>query len=510
MRGSHQPPVVARRRQAARLPVMTGTVPSPPALPRGLAPALATTGLSSSAAAAHAMLVADVARRNPTAGDAATLDALKRGITPKPHLISTPGDDDPAASPAEADEPAPLPQAPAPAAAPLPPSRIPASFHVRDEAGRLIFPSERPAGDAEVGLLADTLGGMLEEWRTRLDANKPSFPLGAARWGVLQMCLYDMWCTIEEARIWDIGLTEAERLTHFYSPPLAAMLGRLRVRLSQAFATTLSMSQRMQFELQRWHTQWVEQSEQLRREEGTRQSLQTQVTQLQERVTSLEDELTLHAARTGDPHPLEKAFQKLQEERTKLSQQLRAANARNTSVRTSNLTLKLSNEGLLEELARWRASLGDDPAVSKPGPKESTMEMGGRTGPPPQATAAPPDAPAAAAVSMQPGGEGGGAEQLAPLIELFSSYPADAQRVALDAIMRVHEALTGEASSPPRAPANASGSVSVPPPPPRAGSSERLGALEQLAATLSDEEADFLTQRIAQRRSGDAHKPIVS
>ena len=69
------------------------------------------------------------------------------------------------------------------------------------------------------------------------------------------------WCTIEEARIWDIGLTETERLAHFYSPALAAVLSRLRLRLSQAFATVLSMSQRMQFELQWWHTAWLEQGE---------------------------------------------------------------------------------------------------------------------------------------------------------------------------------------------------------------------------------------------------------
>ena len=509
---------------------MTGSVPSPPALPRGLAPALATTGLSSSAAAAHAMLVADVARRTPTAGDAATLEALKRGITPKPHLLSTPGDHDPAAdATAAAAALAAPPAALAPAGAPLPPSRIPASFHVRDEVGRLVFPSERPAGDAEVGLLADTLGGMLEEWRARLDANKPSFPLGAARWGVLQMCLYDMWCTIEEARIWDIGLTETERLAHFYSPPLAAMIGRLRVRLSQAFATTLSMSQRMQFELQRWHTQWVEQSESLKREEGTRQSLQYRVTQLLERVESLEDEITLHAARSGDPAPLEAAYRKLQEERTRLSQQLRQANARNTSVRTSNLTLKLSNEGLLDELARWRASLGDDPADSKPGPKQSTLEAGGGGasgggasggGASGGGATAPPAAKGRASGSGGGGdgrgadgrGGGGGAEQLAPLIELFSSYPADAQRVALDAILRVHEALTGEAP-PPRGPSVAGAPPSaVPvPPPPRAGPSERLGALEQLADTLSDEEATFLAERIAQRRAGAGEgAPVVS
>ena len=75
---------------------------------------------------------------------------------------------------------------------PLPPSRIPAAFHVRDAAGRLLFPSERPEGDIDVGVLAETLGGMLEEWRERLEENKPSFPLGGARWGVLQMCIYDM------------------------------------------------------------------------------------------------------------------------------------------------------------------------------------------------------------------------------------------------------------------------------------------------------------------------------
>ena len=79
------------------------------------------------------------------------------------------------------DEKAPL---PAITSSSLPPSRIPQTFHVRDDAGRLMFPSERPQGDAEVSLLADTLGSMLEEWRSRLDANKPTFPLGAARWGV--------------------------------------------------------------------------------------------------------------------------------------------------------------------------------------------------------------------------------------------------------------------------------------------------------------------------------------
>lgn len=461
------------------------------------------------------MLVADVARRSPTAGDAATLEALKHGMTPNPRLLpQTPSvDGNQQGSGSSAAIAA---GAPAQVATALPPSRIPPNFHVRDEVGRLVFPSERPAGDAEVGLLADTLGSMLEEWRSRLDANKPQFPLGAARWGVLQMCLYDMWCTIEEARIWDIGLTETERLAHFYSPQLAAMLGRLRVRLSQAFATTLSMSQRMQFELQRWHTQWVEQSEQLKREQASRQSLQFRVTQLQERVASLEEELTLHAARTGDAHPLEKAFLKLQEERTQLSKELRAANARNTSLRTSSLTLRLSNEGLLDELSRWRASLGDDPTNAQPG-KQSTTQ------PPPsqkqqkqqQQPSSPPKAPSAAPVQ----GADAGAGDLQPLIQLFSSYPADAQRIALDAILRVNEALTGERFSTERRPAQGSALANsgalglgdgprVPVPPSagelaRDGSDGRLGALEQLASTLTDDEAQFLIQQIAQRRASN-------
>jgi hypothetical protein len=66
---------------------------------------------------------------------------------------------------------------------------------MRDASGRLLFPSERPQGDADIGLLAETLGAMLEEWRGRLEENKPTFPLGAARWGVLQMCIYDMCAT---------------------------------------------------------------------------------------------------------------------------------------------------------------------------------------------------------------------------------------------------------------------------------------------------------------------------
>ena len=138
----------------------------------GLMGALEAKGLATAAAPAAAL--ADAAR--------------SRSYGPSDAAVA------PSKSPA-ARKPAEVPLAPADAPTshvPLPPSRIPAAFHVRDVSGRLLFPSERPEGDVDVGLLAETLGGMLEEWRGRLEANKPSFPLGAARWGVLQMCIYDM------------------------------------------------------------------------------------------------------------------------------------------------------------------------------------------------------------------------------------------------------------------------------------------------------------------------------
>ena len=96
-----------------------------------------------------------------------------------------------------------LPLAPSSAAssasAAPPPSRIPANFHLHDASGQLVFPSQRPNGERDISILAESLGAMLKEWRGRLDANKPSFPLGTARWGVLQMCIYDIWCVLEAA-----------------------------------------------------------------------------------------------------------------------------------------------------------------------------------------------------------------------------------------------------------------------------------------------------------------------
>jgi hypothetical protein len=332
------------------------------------------------------------------------------------------------------------------------------------------------------------------------------------------------WCTIEEARIWDIGLTETERFAHHYSPALAAMIGRLRLRLSQALSTVLSMSQRMQFELRRWHTAGIEQGEKLRSEEAQRLSLQQRVAQLQERVTSLEDECTLHAARGGDPHPLEKAFRKLQQENIRLSQQLRAAHAQNTSVRTSSLSLQLSNQGLLDELARCRAQLGEDMLTPRP-----HAAVGAAASLPRDVDLSTLTEPMAAS-SVSAACTAGGTSQsdTQPLLELFASYGPDDQRIALDALVRVHEALTGESVA--RGGTASSSHLTPPPAPPAVGISEdaadpaaalppillsrpqaavvapppeeRLLALEQLAETLSEEESQTLIRAVARRRAG--------
>ena len=178
MRGStrRQPP----HSSVTRLPVLPPTQhhvgPSPPAS-RGLAGSLNATGLGG----AYPTLLDAAYSEVHGSGDASAL-APAPPVTPQPKAAATiPAR--PVAMPSGYSEQPDV---------PLPLSRIPAAFHVRDASGRLIFPSERPEGDADVGRLAETLGGMLEEWRGRLEENKPSFPLGAARWGVLQMCIYDM------------------------------------------------------------------------------------------------------------------------------------------------------------------------------------------------------------------------------------------------------------------------------------------------------------------------------
>ena len=429
----------------------------------------------------------------------------------------------------------------APPAAPPPPSRIPSEFHVHDHSGRIVFPSQRPAGERDISILAETLGAMLKEWRTRLDSNKPSFPLGAARWGVLQMCIYDMWCTLEEARIWDIGLSETERLAHFYSPALCAMLGRIRARLATSCSTTLSMSQRLQFELQRWHSQWLETNETLREAQQAKASLQQKVSQLQSRVQSLEGELELHhAAREaagGVLLPLEQQCQRLQKENALLYSQLKQAQAHGSSARAKELTLKLTNDGLLEELGRWRATLGEGAVAGTDGapagllPKGLSKGAALSEGRPFGGAAAVENSlgrgdvmRAPAAATEPPPAE------LAPLLALFSSYAPPTQRTALEAIMQAHAALSDPLGSPGGQSMASSFGQLPPPAPPRvgqlgappapaartldalsmapepaamatAGRSARLGALEELATTLTEEEAEALVGAIAARRA---------
>jgi hypothetical protein len=156
MRGSRKPP--PRTQPATRLPTIA---PSGSPVPRGGGGSFGTN-----AAIPPAQIFTDAAGRPSSIGDAAADEGHK-------------AEGDPLAS----------------SSVPLARSRLPAAFHMRDASGRLLFPSERPKGDADIGLLAETLGAMLEEWRGRLEENKPTFPLGAARWGVLQMCIYDMCAT---------------------------------------------------------------------------------------------------------------------------------------------------------------------------------------------------------------------------------------------------------------------------------------------------------------------------
>ncbi len=104
----------------------------------------------------------------------------------------------------------------------------------------------------------------------------------------------------------------------------------------------------------------------------------------------------------------------------------------------------------------------------------------------------------------------GSASETQPLLELFASYPPEAQRVALDAILRVHEALTGEAATLTTGLPDLSGEAAAAEPsadatstvPPRGvDPSKRLLALEQLADTLSEEESQVLIRSVARRRA---------
>ena len=142
-------------------------------------------------------------------------------------------------------------------------------------------------------------------------------------------------------------------------------------------------------------------------------------------------------------------------------------------MRTSNLSLKLSNEGLLEEVARWRQRAGDDPTAPLP---VSTL-----------AAAVPPSQGGEeSALAAQPEQ---GKSDTQPLLEMFASYPPDAQRIALDAITRVHEALTGTPASGTAITTPSTVSAELPA---SLDPSARLSALEQLAETLSEDESAAL------------------
>ena len=329
----------------------------------------------------------------------------------------------------------------------LPPSRIPAAFHVY--AGRRrVFPSERPSGDAESLHLANALGGMLEQWRAKLEASKPSFPMGSSGstlWGVVQMIVYDIWSTIEESRIWDTALLETQRQVCFYSPQLAAMLGRVRARIAQSFESILSMSQRLQYELQRWHAQWVHAGESLKQESSLRHGLQLQTGQLQAKVKQLENDgriasVSLHppapktrpspcplSVRNGagagvrQPHGsgtvlahrpracgttlrsfleqalsshvpegspgaqgaqssrgYEQTLRQLQAEVASLRKQLRAQQAQTTTSRGREVELRLTNEGLMEEVTRWKRQTHQEATAAQEQQVQQLFEgMGG-------------------------------------------------------------------------------------------------------------------------------------
>ena len=110
-------------------------------------------------------------------------------------------------------------------------------------------------------------------------------------------------------------------------------------------------------------------------------------------------------------------------------------------------------------------------------------------------------ASAPAHVQVMPVGGGAAPGDTRPLLELFASYEPDAQRIALDAIMRVHEALTGDDVAAGR-PAAAGLSSGLPP----SSSPGRLDALAELADTLSEDEANVLIRAIDKRRAAAQSK----
>jgi hypothetical protein len=179
----------------------------------------------------------------------------------------------------------------------------------------------------------------------------------------------------------------------------------------------------------------------------------------------------------------------------------------------------MANEGLLGELGRWRAQAEKQAAAAGSAPHQSKRGGGG-------------------------GGGGGVAElepELQPLLTLFGSYPVHTQRIALEVILHAHDALTDRAVAEADARVNTSSSFDltrslsrggesrgesrsesrVPLPPPAGGaarvgqesappvsagasSAGRLGAIEALAFTLTDDEAAALVSALSRRETGRA------
>ena len=250
-------------------------------------------------------------------------------------------------------------------AMPLPPSRVPPEFHIKSASGRLVFPTEAPTPH-EVGHLANALGLMLEEWERRLAAAKPGFPLDATLWGVLQMIVYDIWSTIEESRIWDIALLETQRQAASVSPPLAQMVGRARQRLSQLFEAVLAMSQRLQFELQRWHSQWVSAEQTFKSESRERHGLHLKHEKLLTKLATIENASAVAAAVADGAAggaagaagaTYEKTLRRLQQESGALRAQVRTLTVHNQRLRGREVELKLAAEALEAELDQWRGKL---------------------------------------------------------------------------------------------------------------------------------------------------------
>lgn len=97
-----------------------------------------------------------------------------------------------------------------------------------------------------------------------------------------------MWCTIEETRIYDIAFVEGLRMTHYYSPLLAGMLGKVRARITQSFGSLLAMSRRLEVEMQRIESRWKEVGEERHKESALRQAAQLRAEQLQAKLSMLE------------------------------------------------------------------------------------------------------------------------------------------------------------------------------------------------------------------------------